>query len=114
MRLRRSSKELYLEITTKSVPTAIQGFHRVRRGLHGGLEASITLTISNTISPEGLYLIGNTHDLILIGIVDYYRRSRRIIRINRLSVWFRIWRSIILLVLSPILIYWYFWEWLKS
>lgn len=114
MRLRRSSKELYLEVTTKSVPAAVQGFHRVRRGLHGGLEAGITLSISNTISPEGLYLIGNTHDLILLALRDYYRRNRRIIRIARLNVWFRIWRLIILLVLSPILIYWYFWEWLKS
>lgn len=114
MRLRRSSKELYLEVTTKSVPAAVQGFHRVRRGLHGGLEAGITLSISNTISPEGLYLIGNTHDLILLALRDYYRRNRRIIRIARLNVWFRIWRLIILLVLSPILIWWYFWEWLKS
>lgn len=114
MRLRRSSKELYLEVTTKSVPTAIQGFHRVRRGLHGGLEATITLSLRDTISPEGIYLIGSTHDLILLAIRDYYRRNRRIIRNRRLSVLFRIWRGLILLALSPILIYYHFWVWLKS
>lgn len=114
MRLRRSSKELYLEITTKSVPTAIQGFHRVRRGLHGGLEAGINLSLRDTISPEGLYLIGSTHDLILLAIREYYRRNRRIIWMARLNVWFRIWRLITLLVLSPLLIYYHFWLWLKS
>ena len=112
MRLRRSSKQLYLEITSKSVPTAVQGFHRVRRGLHGGLEATITLSLRNTISPEGLYIIGNTHDLLLLSIVDYWKRSRRITRMARLSVWLRIWRWTTLLVLSPILIYYYLWrEW---
>jgi len=112
MRLRRSSKQLYLEITSKSVPTAVQGFHRVRRGLHGGLEATITLSLRNTISPEGLYIIGNTHDLLLLSIVDYWKRSRRITQMARLSVWLRIWRWTTLLVLSPILIYYYLWrEW---
>jgi len=114
MRLRRSPKELYLELTTKSVPNGIQGFHRVRRNIHGGIDAVITLSISNTISPEGSYWIRSYHDWILLAIVDYYRRNRGIIRMRRLNGWILIWRLITLLVLSPILIYWYFWQWLKS
>lgn len=114
MCLRYLPQQLHLVITSKSVPTAMEGFHRVRRGLPGRLEAGITLTIGNTPSLVGLYLIGNCHDVRLLQIMDYYRRSRRIIGINRISVWFRIWRSIILVVLRPILIWWYFWEWLKS
>ena len=114
MRLRRSPKELYLELTTKSVPTAIQGFHRVRRNIHGGIDAVITLTISNTVTPEGTYWIRSTHDWILLAIIDYYTRNRRIIRISRINGLFLIWRLLILLVLSPFLIYYHFWQWLKS
>ncbi len=68
MCLRYLPQQLHLVITSKSVPTAMEGFHRVRRGLPGRLEAGITLSIGNTPSPEGLYLIGNCHDVRLLQI----------------------------------------------
>lgn len=114
MRLKGSPRDLYLTLKMKSVPLAVQGFHRVRRNFHGGLDAVITLTISNTLSPEGSYWIRSNHDLIIAGLLDKWRISSRIMVIRRLNVLIRIWHLIVVVGLSPILIYWYFWKWLKS
>ena len=93
MYLIRLLKKFYLAVILKSVPTLIQGFHRVLRGLQGWLDVVIALAISSIITLDGLYWIRHWCDCILLEIWDCITTRRRITR--RVRLWYIMeWRII--------------------
>ena len=85
MYLIRLQKKFYLAVILKSVPTLIQGFHRVLRGLQGWLDVVMALAISSIITLDSLYWIRQWYVCILLEIWDCITISRCITR--RMRLW---------------------------